>query len=320
MASKAWKRRIAIQAAVLGVLGLAYGALVWTHPIEVQEFWTRLQMRRKGIEPKQIDGLSAWVRDLCQGRTPCRCVGMIHGSGDTALTWRRVMEGEGVPGQDEWKAAKIPAKLVAVDLPGSGASPAPLSADGYNVKALAKRVAQSLLSVCPQWTLVGNSFGGWVAAEVALSHPEAIVHLVLISSAGLKTPTREPLGLFDNSNPTLEDLKEFQKRAYFKPRPLPDAVWAAAYERFRSGHSDIQRSAQTDADYLDERLPGVRAATLILWGEADRILPMTWGEYFKARIPMSTLHKIDACGHMPQKECPGIVIRELQAVERFGTI
>src|SRR2546430_394370 len=81
-------------------------------------------------------------------------------------------------------------------------------------------------AVCPAWTVVGNSLGGWVAGWLALRWPDGVRKLVLINPAGLLDAS----GLSEATartlaEPTPEKMKEFASRAYAHPRKAPDRVW-----------------------------------------------------------------------------------------------
>jgi pimeloyl-ACP methyl ester carboxylesterase len=122
------------------------------------------------------------------------------------------------------------------------------------------------------------------------------------------------------AQPSVESLKEFQKRAYFKGRELPDYVWRAAVERMKSSNARQVIEAQTPEDFLDERLPSLRKPVFLLWGKADRISPIATGQRFKALLRNPIWQDAPDCGHLPQKECPLEVIRAIGSMVTYGAV
>ena len=65
---------------------------------------------------------------------------------------------------------------------------------------------------------------------------------------------------------------------------------------------------------LERRLRRVRARTLVLWGRQDGLVPLVYGERYRARIPGAVLEVLDRCGHLPPIERPA---EFAEAVLRF---
>jgi len=290
---------------------VAFVLLIWglnavarrQFPLAYSELDARWDLWRGGVKAERIAGMRVYVKDFC-GAEPCPCLLFIHGLGDTALTWKRVLLTPLV----RWPR---PTKIMALDLPGSGESPAPEDPAFYRVRRQAEQVNRILEQTpgCSSRAVIGNSLGGWVAAWAAIERPESIHALVLVDSAGLKKYRTEESRLL--TQPTVESLKEFQRKAYFKPRPLPDFVWAAAVRRAASGNSKEIVKEQLPADDLDLSLEQIRARTLVFWGRADGLIPLAAGEEMAKRIPEARLHVQNECGHLPQKECLDALLTEI---------
>jgi pimeloyl-ACP methyl ester carboxylesterase len=303
-------------AVAIGGLAALAGAVIYLFPLELAELSNRYEYWREGVTDVRSGGLHALLSDHCQGKRPdeCTCVAMIHGLADTAGTWKKVLF---------WPANGWlkPFKLYAFDLPGSGRSPAPADpAQGYRVRNQARTLRDAMQPLCAKWMVVGNSLGGWIAAWLALDWPEGVSKVILADSAGLKAGASDPRELEAFTHPTVELLKEFQRKAYFSPRPLPDHVWRAAVERMKSSDARAVLAAQTPDDYLDGRVAAVRRPVLLLWGQADQLTPMALGKALKDQIPGSVWMELPQCGHMPQKECPLEVIRAIGRMADFGAI
>lgn len=311
-------------AAAVALVAAGYWVATTFFPFHVRALQQKWSFWRLGVTEVSRAGIHAYTLDQCapdrvSKSRPCLCVAMLHGTGDQALTFKKLFE---VP-PEGWlqKQTYRPLRLYAVDLPGSGESPAPPNADGYGPRAQAGALKQALEQWCPSWMLVGNSRGGWVASWLALDWPAGVERLVLLGSAGLKTQREEASDLF--SDPTsLEDavakLQEFQRRAYHAPAQHPRSFWEAAGRQWLAMPLKAQRESTRDEDFLDGRLPSIKAPTLVLWGKSDRILSAENGRRFRALIPGSIWREVADCGHLPQKECPLEVVQAIADMSRFG--
>jgi pimeloyl-ACP methyl ester carboxylesterase len=116
-------------------------------------------------------------------------------------------------------------------------------------------------------------------------------------------------------DPTPANLKDFNDKAYFKPRAIPESVWPQAAILIRERHSREMVLSLREDDFLEKPLGRLRTPTQILWGEADRAIPPSQGQAFRSLIRGSSLHILKRCGHLPQKECPEKVRRAV-----FGSL
>lgn len=284
---------------------LAAGAAVfWLRPFETLSLLREVSLRLHGVSRVRVGTLAAWEKDSCQPGRPCKCVALIHGLGDSALTWDNVMVGR-------HGAAKPPTntRLLAVELPGSEGSAPPVD---YAVPTLAGLVGPALQTQCPRWTVVGNSLGGWVAGEIALMKPDMVDRLILVDAAGLSDPTGTLVKAARAlENPTVENMKEFVSRCYKHHGPIPARAWPALIASIRSRPAAKIVGALKEEDLLDARAKDIKADTLVLWGANDGIVPLDIGRRFAALIPGAKLRLVPDCGHLPQQECPAAVSQAL---------
>ncbi len=155
--------------------------------------------------------------------------------------------------------------------------------------------------------VVGVSFGGWIAAEIAIKSTERISHLVLANAVGIKVGDRETRDIVDIWAIPEKELVEL---AYFDPavgthdyKAMPDAeVLAAA--RNREATARYAWSPYMHAPKLRSRLHRIRIPTLVLWGAADRILSEPYGRAYGAAIPAARFELIERAGHFPHLEQP----------------
>lgn len=296
-------RRVALLSACAAAAAVA-GLSAWAYfrPLDAHDLALRARLWVGGVRRAKLGELEALVRDSCGRGQECRCAALIHGLGDSAETWSEILL--------DAPAAPFPkgVRAYAVDLPGTGGSKPPLGPEGYGVRALAGSVRASLEQarpVCSKWTVAGNSLGGWIAAWLALDWPQGVGKLVLLSSAGLNDPS----GISERTARTLADpdpgnLKEFIRKASFRPGAVPERALAQLAERLRKRPTRAMVLALREEDFLESRLAGIKPRTVILWGDADGLIPPSQGEKLHAGIPASSFELVARCGHLPQKECP----------------
>lgn len=153
-------------------------------------------------------------------------------------------------------------------------------------------------------TLVGHSFGGMVAAEIAASNPERVDKLVLIAPIGLwrdDHPVPDISGMPPERLPELVLADPDGPLAALLPAPDP------------ANPESLFRAAMTMASFLQfiwplpdkglrKRLYRVKAPTLLVWGREDRLVHPAYGDDFTTAIADARLELIDGAGHLPQLE------------------
>ena len=211
-------------------------------------------------------------------------------------------------------------RVLALDLPGFGASPLP--EDGLSIRGYARTVD----AVCDalgveRVSVVGNSMGGFIGAELALSFDTRVDRLVLVSAAGLSTeglprlPVLAAARLVSAGTPY---ARVFESTVVHRPR-LRRALmsWVVRYpERLsvplaqelvlsfgKPGFVDALR-AMIDYSYRD-RLPRIRIPVLIVWGRNDLLVPVA-DAYTYAELlgDGARLEIFDDTGHVPMLERP----------------
>jgi pimeloyl-ACP methyl ester carboxylesterase len=289
-------------AAAAAVLALA---VFFAAPYEVVTAARREALWASGVRRVRLDeGLLAYERDGCRPGRPCRCVALIHGMGDSALTWDKILL--------DPKASADGLRVVAPDMPGTdGSAPAPDPA-GYGIHAQAKVLRAALAGRCPEWTVAGNSLGGWIALWLALDWPQGVQKLVLVDAAGISDPSgREEESARTLAAPTVESMKVFSRRARFEDRALPERAWTSAVAAILRRPTQAIFAALSRGELLDARLGALKVPTTIIWGEADGIIPVEVGERLHRLIAGSRYELASRCGHLPQAECPDVVVRAL---------
>ena len=138
--------------------------------------------------------------------------------------------------------------------------------------------------------LIGHSLGGLIAAELAAAEPERVNRLALVAPAGI------PCGnnVLSRGARLLGTLYDVRERL---PTVVGDAVRAGPFSLLRGAVFAHDRS-------LGAELVSVRADTLLIWGEDDRLLPARIAEEWQRVLPGSRLVRLQ-CGHVPMWEAPG---------------
>jgi pimeloyl-ACP methyl ester carboxylesterase len=233
---------------------------------------------------------------------------LVHGIVSSIDTWRDVLP-----------LLAREHDVVALDLPGFGASDQPAGLSGLVYpKVLAGLMDQ--LGI-PRASIVGHSLGGAAACLLAAERPERVDRLALLAPAGFNLASDEmpwllrvvewpPVGallerlpvrralvrtglrqvVYDDALVTDERVEQ-----YWAPLARPGAIAslrALLASRHALGASVPQQAAQ------------VRAPTLLVWGREDAWIPVTYAESFLAAIPGSHLRVLERCGHLPQEERP----------------
>jgi pimeloyl-ACP methyl ester carboxylesterase len=165
--------------------------------------------------------------------------------------------------------------------------------------------------------VVGVSYGGLVAHELASDRPEAFRHLVLVDTPG-RVYTREDYRLLcrrlrvDALSKILvprdaDGVETLLGLAYFDPPAAPtfalEQALAALYASFRQERVALLDALLRDIDVLEARPVTLRAKTLVVWGREDPVFPLEIGERL-ARGLRAPLRVIDHARHAPNLEHP----------------
>jgi pimeloyl-ACP methyl ester carboxylesterase len=199
------------------------------------------------------------------------------------------------------------ARVIAPTHPGFGRSEAPKSFDHIDDLAYFYLDLLDELDLSDV-TMVGVSFGGWLAAEIAIKSTARVSRLVLANPVGIKVGDREHRDIAD-IYAISED--EFLALAYCDPsvgkrdyKSMPDAEVKAA-ARNREATARYGWSPYLHDPKLKGRLHRIRIPTLMLWGMSDRVLSEPYGRAYAAAIPGARFEPIARAGHFPHAEQPG---------------
>lgn len=255
----------------------------------------------------EVDGVPMHYQEAGDSSAPTMV--LIHGFASFSLVWSKVL----LP------LADAGFRVIAPDLPGYGFSGKPRHLD-YTINSQAAMVVSLLKQLGIERTfLVGSSYGGAVAATIALDHPTLVEKLVLVGAVTNNKPTRYMLmRLFgspvigDILSPLLASsrtlLRRRMKKVYDRHSWVLDERRVQARHlplRTRGTHRAIIRTVRGwDADRISRDAHLISQPSLVMWGENDREVPLRDGERIHQEIPNSRLIVFRECGHIPHEEYP----------------
>ena len=223
---------------------------------------------------------------------------LIHGFGESLTTWRAVFDP--LAG---W------AKVVAIDLPGFGASQKPDTL--YSLPELTERLSRFI----DRWiqgplVVMGHSMGGELAASLALARPDRVGLVVLVAPAGY----RIGLGWIID---TMYPRKAATVGRYLGLRsfitPIHDPGWLAEPDSLANydltGDPKYERAAarvlqEFDFVGLRDRFRDISQPTLLVWGGNDPVIPFAAGDSIARLIPCVRFVPLATAFHRPHAEVP----------------
>ena len=158
--------------------------------------------------------------------------------------------------------------------------------------------------------LVGLGFGGWIAAEMAAMAPADLSHLVLAGAMGIKPPEGDILdlaitGYIDYARAGFHDQKAFDGVYGAEPSTDQLEMWDICREMsFRIAWKPYMYS-QT----LPHLLGAVRVPSLVVWGDDDKVVPLSAGKRYVEALPQTKLHVVESCGHCIDMEKPEVLAK-----------
>lgn len=302
--------------AVVVLLVLAVAVLValsWAAPRSVDSL-----TERWAPEPSrfvEVSGMQVHVRDEGRRDDPVPLV-LLHGTSASLHTWEGVVQ--------ELKQQR---RVISLDLPGFGLT-GPFPDGNYRMSHYVDFLATLLdrLNV-ERAVLIGNSFGGQLAWEMAVDQPQRVERLVLIDAAGYpRQSTSVPIGFKLAAIPALAPLM-----ANILPRRLVEASTRSVYgdpgkvtpelvDRYyeltlREGNREALRERFKQVPAIDntERIASIQTPTLIIWGGRDGLIPPLNARRFNRDIAASELVMFEGLGHVPQEESPSRVAAAIRA-------
>jgi pimeloyl-ACP methyl ester carboxylesterase len=232
---------------------------------------------------------------------------LVHGVGTSRVIWRRAL-----PELGSTRHA------IAIDVPGFGDSP-PVG-PGFSLEVVATRIADELeLRVGRPYDLIGNSLGGAISLLLAAQRPSSVRRLVLAAPAGF-VPRPGPVAELGGIGALLlmRARHELGTRTAGSGVARRALLWGALHDgsRIDPDHATLMFRAPVQAARLREGVAAAMACDLratlseldlpvgFLWGERDRVVPVSVLDSIRALRPGAPAETIPLAGHAAQMERP----------------
>lgn len=244
-----------------------------------------------------------------------------HKVGDVTVRMRRAGSGppllflHGANGLPVWQPVfELLSKhfdVIVPEHPGFGTSDNP--AWMRNINDLAMYYLDFLDSLSPYPVhLVGQSLGGWAAAEAAVRNCTRLKSLTLLAPAGIRVKGKLPGDNF------IWDPEEAIRNLYHD-QSIPDRMLAVPLSDDEADIALTNRYAATKFGWeprwfnpsLERWLHRISIPTLIMWGKNDKLFPVDYAKLWGERIPGSRVEIVPDCGHVPAVEKPELTAKEI---------
>ncbi len=273
---------------------------LWTPDIESSELKSRYGATAQNFVT--VDGLDVHFKDTGPRDAPVLL--LLHGFGSSLQTW------------DIW-SSKLEEhyRVIRLDLPGfglTGPSPVHDYSEQNDVSTLSHFVDKLGLS---SFSLMGHSMGGKMAWGLAALMPERVEALVLMAPDGYpqikdigKKPYEMPaiMGVMKFCLPKILVRKSIEP-AFFDASVLSESLVDRYYDMLRSPGvraAILDRANQTIYTDPVPRLKKITAPTLLIWGEADQMIPSSNAKSYSEVLSKSQTVLLPRLGHLLQEEQP----------------
>ncbi len=224
----------------------------------------------------------------------------------------------GCPAPVGWQTELARSRTLVTPLhPGFGRSPA--SEWIANVRDLACFYARYLRDqrLVPI-EVIGFSFGGWIAAQMAAQDPSLFSRMILVGALGIRPPEGEILDLF------MRTAEKYLQASVLDREATPEfgALYGAEitpeqFEAWEDARAQVARWAWQPYLFdpsLPRLLEGVRGVpSLVIWGADDAVVPRSAAEAYRRALPGARLVVFPRCGHRPEIEQRAAFLGELRA-------
>lgn len=314
------KKRYWIAAASVAAVAASVAAKLFLRPGDVE--WDKnrdVVFNADYSRFTEVDGVRVHYQEAGQSDAPAMI--LIHGFAASNLVWSKVL----------LEIAENGLRVIAPDLLGYGYSDKPRQFD-YTILRQAEMVVSLMKQLgIERGVVVGSSYGGAIAATIALDHPELVEKLILIGAVTNNKPTRyllmrlfgspiigdilSPLVVGSRSLLRLRMKRVYDRHSWELDERRVDARHLPL--RTRGAHRAVIRTVRRwDAERISREAHLITQPTLVLWGDTDREVPLGDGKRLHEEIPNSRLIVFQACGHLPHEEYPQAVIKVISEFVR----
>lgn len=253
--------------------------------------------------PMDMWRVGPWQLHVRQsGPSDAPAVVLLHGFGSSLHTW------------DAWaEGLAATHRVVRIDLPGSGLSPPDPAHDYRDERSWQLLVALMDSLGLQRTSLVGHSMGGRIAWTFAAQYPQRVDKLVLVAPDGFASAGFEygkpmdlpaSMALMRHVLPK-PLLRMHLQSAYARPESISEAVTSRYHDLMLAPgarQAMLDRLQQTVLREPEPLLRQIKAPTLLVWGQADAMIPLSNAQDYLRSIQGSRLVSWPQVGHLPQEE------------------
>lgn len=227
-----------------------------------------------------------------------RVLVLVHGLGASAERWEWV-----IPYFSKHFTVIVP------DLIGFGYSDKPYV--DYTIDFFTTFLRSFLDAVqIKEASIIGSSLGGQIAIEYAAKNPEYAKKLVLISPAGAMKESTPALDAYVMA--ALYPDEESAQNAFSimtgDNKDIPPQIVESFVARMKLPNAKFAFMSTIlglkNAPEITSYLQIIRTPTLVIWGQQDPVIPVTYAEYFVKQIRDCRFYQMEKCGHTPYVEDP----------------
>lgn len=212
-------------------------------------------------------------------------------------------------------------RCIAVDLPGFGKSAKPSPEQFAYTRETYAELLGGLLDVLgvDKAHVCGHSMGGGIAMTLAADHPDRVDRLSVVDTVSypFKPPLKGRLPLLPGIGSFI--FKKLYGRTLFRDYFVNEVFSGKKdrvnFDRVDAYYDDFDAPGGRDAAYaalpqtvdvagLGPKIGQVRAKTLVVWGDEDRIFPLPFGRRLAEDLPDGRLRIVTDSGHAPNEEHP----------------
>jgi len=201
--------------------------------------------------------------------------------------------------------------VVAVDLPGFGES-SKIETDSYNIASQAKRVNRIVETLgLKKFHIGGNSMGGAISGKYTVDYPDKVLSLALLNTAGIHSAEKSEFRklVAKGDNPLLvktpEDFRRTMRFVFVEPPPIPGRILDYLTKQSimnRDFNEKIFSQIVKENYSLEDDLSKIKAKTIVIWGDKDRVIHVSCTDVINKGLPGSTIVVLKNCGHLPMIE------------------
>jgi len=234
---------------------------------------------------------------------------LIHGFISSNLIWSHVLE----------PLAQKGFRAIAPDLPGYGYSEKPRDAE-YTINEQARSVIGLMDRLgIRKAAIAGASYGGAIAATMALDYPERVEKLILVGAV-TNDEAKKKFLLRVSVLPLIGDIatplflgsrwilrKRMEEMYRRMQRPINEKMVASRHHLLETANAHramIRTARRWSANRIGREASLIRQPTMLVWGDQDDHIPLDDAFRLRDAMPNAKLIVFRNCGHLPPAECP----------------